>query len=176
MQNFVGSCFLYTSVLVVFRLTGGGRCLLVCIVVKNVIGDVNMFKNIFVAAVVAVFGLGGTGAWAGFDAENPRDLMCNPSYANYLVSGIYEPRNTSAVIEAARAAGEFQVWLYTPEFRVVQDANANNGHRWIGVNNTGAVKVRAVMDFASMTYTRTASTVVNGTPVSSTVVSTCYKR
>ena len=110
-------------------------------------------KNLLVALTL-VFGV--TTAHAS-KIEN--HVMCTPILASVSVNGVLDADQTTKLINSAQGAGEFRArFEYSDKFKTVQSA-AEPHHTWIGIDDSvSQTQIIAVMNFVTMTYTRTAYT------------------
>jgi hypothetical protein len=121
--------------------------------------------------VASIMAFATTTAQAAFNADNPKDLMCSPVFASVSVNDTIDANLSQNLLNYAVGNGEFQVWLYTDKFDVLQDASAPL-HTWIGVKGDDM----AVMNFVNMTYAVSDVEYKNHVRHVNTVVSSCYKR
>ena len=108
-------------------------------------------KNLLIALAL-VFGV--TTAHA---TEN--HVMCTPTLASVSVNGVLDVNQTTKLMNSAQGAGEFRArFEYSEKFKTVQSA-ADPHHTWIGIDDSvHQTQYIAVMNFVTMTYTRTAYT------------------
>tara|TARA_B100001094_G_scaffold259111_1_gene259181 strand:+ start:4580 stop:5053 length:474 start_codon:yes stop_codon:yes gene_type:complete len=110
-------------------------------------------KNLLVALAL-VFGV--TTAHA---SEIENHVVCTPTLASVSVNGILDVDQTTKLINSAKGAGEFRArFEHSDKFKTVQSA-ADPHHTWIGIDDSvHETQIIAVMNFVTMTYTRTAYT------------------
>lgn len=111
-------------------------------------------KNLLVALAL-VFGV--TTAHA---SEMENHVVCTPILASVSVNGVLDVDQTTKLINSAKGAGEFRPLFdeYSKKFKTVQKA-ADPHHTWIGIDDSvSQTQYIAVMNFVTMTYTRTAYT------------------
>lgn len=123
-----------------------------------------MFRVIFTIALV----LGMTGSvMAGQKATHQTSLdvaqddlqhtlVCLPDSATATVSGAYNEAMSKQILNSSIINNKPSIWLYTNEYKVVQDVGGPD-HKWIGVKNVNGVETVAEMDFVTMTHTITST-------------------
>ena len=86
-------------------------------------------------------------------------VMCTPTLASVSVNGVLDVDQTTKLMNSAQGAGEFRArFEYSDKFKTVQSA-ADPHHTWIGIDDSvHETQYIAVMNFVTMTYTRTAYT------------------
>ena len=124
-----------------------------------------MFRVMFTIALV----LGITSsAFAGQKSTHQRSLdiahndqkntlVCLPDSATATVSGVYNEAMSKQILNASIISNKPSIWLYTDEYKVVQDNVGNPEHKWIGVKNVNGIETVAEMDFVTMTHTITST-------------------
>ena len=93
-------------------------------------------------------------------SEIETHVVCTPTLASVSVNGVLDVDQTTKLINSAKGAGEFRPLFdeYSEKFKTVQKA-AKPHHTWIGINDSvNETQVIAVMNFVTMTYTKTAYT------------------
>lgn len=108
---------------------------------------------------------------AEFNSSNPKALMCSPIFATASVNGVHDQNMSDSIFKQSYNKGEYQLWLYTPEYTMIKDANAPH-HTWIGVKSENGVTTVSEMNFISMYHTIT-STSSNNVGI---LVNKCEKR
>lgn len=109
-------------------------------------------------------------------------VMCWPTHASVSVNGITDVHQSNVLLRQAELNGKFRArFEYSPDFKTVQSASAPH-HKWIGINDSQEnTQFIAVMDFVTMTYTKTAyqkQWADNGSRILATnlIVSSCKKQ
>ena len=90
-----------------------------------------MIRIIFMMAVA--LGMAGS-ANAEFNPSNPKALMCSPLFATASVNGVYDQKISDNILKQSQNKGEYQLWLYTPEYTMIKDSKPPH-HTWIGVKS-----------------------------------------
>jgi len=93
---------------------------------------------------------------AEFNPSNPKALMCSPLFASASINGVYSQQASENILNSSYVKGEYQLWLYTPEYNMIKDANAPH-HTWIGVKSENGVTTVSEMNFISMYHTLTTT-------------------
>mgnify|MGYP001338229565 CR=1 FL=1 len=108
-------------------------------------------KNLLVALAL-VFGV--TTAHA-----TETQVVCIPTVASVTVNGVLDVNESTKLMNTAQASGEFApLFEPSPRFRTIQ-SGAKPHDTWIGIDDSAEfTQYIAVMNFPTMTYTRTAYT------------------
>ena len=86
-------------------------------------------------------------------------VVCIPTVASVTVNGVLDVNESTKLMNTAQASGEFApLFEPSPRFRTIQ-SGAKPHDTWIGIDDSAEfTQYIAVMNFPTMTYTRTAHT------------------
>ncbi len=86
-------------------------------------------------------------------------VVCIPTVASVTVNGVLDVNESTKLMNTAQASGEFApLFEPSPRFRTIQ-SGAKPHDTWIGIDDSAEyTQYVAVMNFPTMTYTRTAHT------------------